>query len=343
MVDPAGSGLTSTTGYADSLRQVFEFNAFGNFTITTLDALGRQVSVQDEAGKTTAFEYDDRGNLVRQTPPTGVPDDQTLFSYDALGRLVAVKQGVDMRTTDYDANGRVLRETDFEGNVTLFDYDDAGRLTRQVDAFATADEAVTKFAYDASGNLIAVVDANHAEPFSETVASGEIKAVEYEYDELNRRDKQIDPEGTNPEQKVEYDPSGNAVETTLRDGTVVVRTYDALNRVVKVTVDNDVEQQFAYDDLGRLVKAFDYNENLSTRATGFRVRLRGPGAGGDRGRARRARQPDARRGDRVQQLGPDESAEWIADGSDELQRRSADNGCQPYREKDLSIWSADQI
>ena len=52
--------------------------------------------------------------------------------------------------------------------------------------------------------------------------------------------------------------NGNLVSQRLRDGTVVTRTYDALNRMVSRTAGAaDLELYYAYDTVGRLVAASD--------------------------------------------------------------------------------------
>ena len=159
----------------------------------------------------------------------------------------------------------MTRVTDANGHVTAYRHDAAGRQVRSTVAVGTADEAVTKLQYDALGQLTAVVDANHANAaLPEVDLLSETAAARYDYDELGRRIRVTDADDTR--RRVRYDPAGNPVETVLRDGAVVARVYDALDRLDTVTVGGVLQQTFAYDALSRLVKAVDHNEGRQTHA-----------------------------------------------------------------------------
>jgi RHS repeat-associated protein len=106
----------------------------------------------------TAFEHDPFNRHTAATDPNGV---RTETSYDALGRVSAVRQkgaslSEDLLTTyDYNAFGDLLRTTLPRGNVVEYGYDPAGRLVsieRKPDA-ATPGEH-TLYTLDLAGNRI---------------------------------------------------------------------------------------------------------------------------------------------------------------------------------------------
>ena len=215
-----------------------------------------------------------RGNLNRQISPVKAPDSPVEFEYDPLNRVISTKQGSDVSITKYDANGRVSEDIDFKGNRTLHFYDAAGRRIRTVEAYGTTDEATTKYEYDKNDNLTKVIDANHTDDRFEDVLNSEIAIITYDYDEINRRIRENDASSfagaTDAEITVDYDANGNPAKTTRRDGTVVIRSFDALNRLQNITVDGSLEQHFEYDKLSRLIAAVDHNEGMQTHTVDYR-------------------------------------------------------------------------
>jgi RHS repeat-associated protein len=106
----------------------------------------------------TAFEHDPFNRRTAVTDPNGV---RTETSYDALGRVTAVRQkgaspGEDLLTTyGYNTFGDLLRTTLPRGNVIEYGYDGAGRLVsieRKPNA-ATPGER-TLYTLDLAGNRI---------------------------------------------------------------------------------------------------------------------------------------------------------------------------------------------
>lgn len=58
------------------------------------------------------------------------------------------------RSTTYDANGRIDRETDANGNITDLDYDEKGRLIKRVEAYGTSLARTTLYTWDANQDRI---------------------------------------------------------------------------------------------------------------------------------------------------------------------------------------------
>ncbi|WP_416309774.1 RHS repeat domain-containing protein [Spirulina sp. 06S082] len=157
----------------------------------------------------------------------------------------------------YDEVGNLETYTDFNGEVTSYDYDAQNRLELkdlendidvsytytpdgQIETI-TDSRGTTEFKYDELGRLLWRKD-----PDGEHLANGntieyqyddagnvtEIKTlagtIEYEYDEWNRLEKVI--EGTETT-SYSYDELGNLERTEFPNGTVEMRTYDELYRL----------------------------------------------------------------------------------------------------------------
>lgn len=131
------------------------------------DAAGRLISAGD-----TDFEYDPRGNLIRETEG----DKVTAYTFDAVDRLTAIDRNGDETAFQYDGTGnrisrtekgvitryiwdvntslpRVIAETDAAGNITKYHVYGLGLVETITPSGETA-----VYHFDARGNTIAVTD-----------------------------------------------------------------------------------------------------------------------------------------------------------------------------------------
>ena len=144
-------------------------------------------------------------------------------------------------------------------------------------AGADGPDRISKNTYDALGRVVtlrtgvgtsAVVDETGGytpDGRRSWVADGKGNKTSYYYDGHDRLFGLAMPDRATPgvsstvdAESYQYDANGNLVSQRLRDGTVVTRTYDALNRMVSRTAGAaDLELYYAYDTVGRLVAASD--------------------------------------------------------------------------------------
>jgi|GEM_PF-2337795 len=251
----------------DSLDFVqYQYNATGQRT--KILPLGR-------SDLETTYTYDLRRKLAKVALPEG---EEIEYEYDAVGRRTIIKQKNDSQqyessTIVYDSLGRILEEVDFNGVRTTFAYDAAGQLVRKTSAALLADTAVvdersiTEYEYDENGNVLEIYDGNRfdygATPATDQRQVSAVPSVRYQYDELNRQEQVKDADGTYRD-VVSFDANGNPTVIKLRDGALVRRTFDSLNRVTKIEVDENTStyvtsQEFTYDKLSRMTKAVDHN------------------------------------------------------------------------------------
>lgn len=132
-VNPPGSTAPITRTYFDALGRVTSVRHFAQDSSTTT------------AVRTTAYEYDARGNRHKVTDPAG---NVWSYTYDARGRVTSATDP-DTGTTDtwYDAADRPNRVKNARGQETFTEYDILGRAryVRQGSATATP---VKEFKYD---------------------------------------------------------------------------------------------------------------------------------------------------------------------------------------------------
>ena len=259
-----GQGEGATRGFAydanGNLTSVTD--AEGNTSWTYYDALNRKIATADAEGNTTLFDYDENGNLVNIIDPLN-----------------------NLASSEYDANNRVTKTIDATGNETQFTYDSMGRVLTKIrpDPAAIGPSIVTRYTYTAFGQIETVTEAEGTADEAVTTYTytpgGQIASitdprnntVRFEYDGAGRKTAAIDADLTREEYA--YDANDNLVLTTKRDGTLVRRTYDSLNRLTLVEVNPGAgyttEQEFGYDALSRMTSASDRNGGATTHTVGF--------------------------------------------------------------------------
>ena len=189
------------------------------------------------------------------------------------------------------SNGNLATQTDGNGHTTRYEYDDANRLVKAIDA---TDAEVT-YTHDQNGRIETVTDAagfasrtvyddfgrveqqirddgglNLTSSFTydlnnnldmATAPDGTVTC--YEYDDLNRQTAVIQDCGTgllNLRTETVYDLNGNIVTTTDERGIVTYSQYDSLNRVTLTRQDDgglNLPTTFAYNVQGLLESSTD--------------------------------------------------------------------------------------
>ncbi|MFI0163383.1 polymorphic toxin-type HINT domain-containing protein [Streptomyces sp. NPDC017095] len=244
---------------------------------TTYDDLDRPVTSTAIERKprpgafTTRSEYDDAGNVVRQTSPSGA---ESRFTYDSLGQPTRLQEPSGVVTQlGYDAEGREVRRTDGMGRTSAKIYDQLGRLVQDQD-LDPANNQLRKvgYTYDKAGNLVAstnplnrtttyTYDAlNRLTGQSEPVSDTKSLTTSFGYDALGNRTRYTDGRGNST--LYTFNSLGLAESViepaTARDPAPQARTwttaYDAAGEPVKVTAPGGVVRERAYDKAGELVR-----------------------------------------------------------------------------------------
>ena len=256
------------TVYAYGANSQTVTDASGARTVHVFDSKRRRVQMTDALGRTTGFELDSKGHVLR----VALPDDSTRAStYDLAGRRIVDTDQTGRSTQfSYDASGRLSRVTDSAGGVTRYSSDAVGNLTAATDAaghttrmeYDAADRPTRRirplgqsesFGYDANGNVVFHVDFNG-------------QTIEYAYDSNNRLIRKVLPGGAattyaySPDglrtraggDEYTYDARGRLVQDHKRNGDVLSYTYDASGNRISVTTSAGTTH-YAYDALSRLV------------------------------------------------------------------------------------------
>ncbi|GAB1434027.1 hypothetical protein MASR2M32_02350 [Sphaerotilus sulfidivorans] len=238
----------------------------GHTTRYEVDALGQVIAIVDALDKRKTLQWDEAGNLVAYTDCSGYTTRQ---AYDALGHLASSTDALD-QTTDYvfDAAGQLQQVTQPDGARHHYTWDGEGNLIRYVDPLGHT----TTWTYNGAGAPLLRTDPlghtlqyryDHAGRLK-TLINENGEATRFGYDLLDRLTDEVGFDGRH--QRYCYNAAGeltHVIELGGSDfgpGKVTRFERDALGRMtakhhVGEAAEHAASSQFAYDKLGRLIKA----------------------------------------------------------------------------------------
>lgn len=244
-------------------------NALGDATrMPFYDQHGRVRAIVDPNGLVTALTYDARGRLLSRVEDseitryaydavgqlTGVtmPDGSTLtYTYDPAHRLTAIQDSLGNRIAyTLDASGNRVREDVLDPAQALVQtraraYDALNRLVQEIGGANPATE-ITRYSYDAQGNVLNVTD-----PLGHVTSNV--------YDALNRVKQVIDPSGPGGGGTTQYAYDGLDHVTQVTDprGLATSYTVDGLGETTRLASPDTGITSSAYDVAGNLTSQLD--------------------------------------------------------------------------------------
>ena len=284
--DPMGS-VTRFKNY-DAYGNFHEMeNAVGKKTFFEYDTLGRITSKTDPSGRVTQFEYNGMNNMTGVTNALGKKFELGYDGYhnvinvkDLLGGEVRKKYNSDhlpVEVTDqegavvsqsFDNEGRIQTKTDASGNTVRYYYDDSGETHAPRGTPVKVETAYnsTEYVFDNYGRVVRenmkggekVLSTEYFYNEKDQLASvrdAEGKTVSYEYDNLGRVVKVIDPAGYTTE--TTYDSRGNAVVLKDAEGREWKYEYDLANRPVRMIKPLGQVTMYEYNALSQLERVLD--------------------------------------------------------------------------------------
>lgn len=234
------------------------------------DSLGQIRAITDGRNHTYTLNWNNTTRRLRTlNGPTGV---SMAYAYDALGRVIEVRDRGQVIAYRYDGLGNVIEEARRAADAggtdavirTRYTYDEAGNLRSLTDNLGQ----VTTFAYDALDNLTRVVAPDERITTYRTFLDpdGDFlwreatdprgRVFTQRYDSLGRLNRFVLQEGEFSQQfDVEYNatnlPTRIAERSTTRSLDL---TYNLAGEVLSVEID-DALLQLTYDERGLLASA----------------------------------------------------------------------------------------
>jgi|GEM_PF-475336 YD repeat-containing protein len=239
-------------------RLVSHTDAQGNLMLTTFGADGFRTEFRQINGKTSSYEYDKTGRLLRSTSPDGV-----------------------VQTVEYDARGLLIRETssatgqDAAGVshpvINTYSYDDAGRLKQSILAVGLVAQEINDYVYDQAGNLQqrtytgkgtrSIYDGQNR-PLSMIDVQGNVTLTAYEAD--GSKVVSIKFHGETNYETYAYDSAGRLIRMTRVDGVSIMNEYDTRGLLIRETssatgqdaagISHPLINTYSYDAAGRLTQ-----------------------------------------------------------------------------------------
>ncbi|MGW4795593.1 RHS repeat domain-containing protein [Nonomuraea sp. NPDC004297] len=205
------------------------------------DTVGSQTHSVDAEGRTVTTAYDKAGRAVELTMPSYTPPGGSAVT-------PSVAHG-------YDAAGRRTSTTDPLGYTTTTDYDALGNPVRQTDPGPSGPGGVWISEFDLAGETLATIDPTGAR-------------TEATYDDLGRQitATQIErkPASAAYTTKMEYDDAGRVLKQTAPGNKATSFGVNAAGEVITVTDPLTNKSTMGYDLAGRLIKTTDPNDNAIT-------------------------------------------------------------------------------
>ncbi|MFI7278003.1 putative adhesin [Streptomyces sp. NPDC049879] len=225
VTDPTGA--TATTTWSTEGHPLTSTDASGAERRWTRDAEGNPVAYTDESGRTTRWTYGPFDLPVSQTLPDGTRHD---FERDTELRVrrVTAPGGLAWHQT-YDALGRLVAQSDFDGRTLTYTYDPSGALLSRTNALGQR----VAYTYDANGAL--------------TGRDADGRRTDYRLDAAGRP---VEAYGPDARVTIERDVLGRVLAETVGDRTVR-HTYDPLGRPVGRTTPAGHHSATRYDAAGR--------------------------------------------------------------------------------------------
>ncbi|MBX7229848.1 MAG: RHS domain-containing protein, partial [Burkholderiaceae bacterium] len=217
----------------------------------------------DAQGHITEYEYDHKGNLQTEITPAG----STCYVLDQYGQVTRIKdaQGLEKQLM-WRNDGQLALYIDCSNRITRFEYDAFGNLSQQTDALGHAN----RYEYNALGQLIA-----HHSPDGASQRwawqAGKLKAwqnpkkhiTSWQYTAagqlaLQQQSLQADimPDGQASTISTHYqwDSAGNLSQLLDPNKAITHFKYDAADRLIAQIGSDDLRTEYTLDSLGKPVK-----------------------------------------------------------------------------------------
>jgi YD repeat-containing protein len=250
----------------------------GSIQSATYDANGFFASRTDFNGNQTTYINDARGLQTSRTEAVGTleertittewhasfrlptkitePGKETAFSYDASGRLLSRTETDTVTLASRTSTNSYYAASDFGGDTS----DPRIGLLKSIDGPRIDLSDITDFEYDVMGNLIKTSNAlgqetnitshdAHGRPLTIVDANGTQTTLSY--DARGRLlTRTVDGDTTT----FEYDGVGNISKTTLPNGSFLLNTYDAAQRLIAVEDNLGNRIDYTLDAFGNRTK-----------------------------------------------------------------------------------------
>ena len=246
----------------------------GQVTTYEYDTNSKLIKVSNDRGQSYQFDYKD-GRISKVTDGTGKSitldyagnwgdyqlnhvtfgDGKVLTINYSDTRILSMNyDGNQLISNEYDRYGRVTKQTNANGTVATYSYDDDSEPGHLITTY-TVDGKTTTSVHDSSGNLLSQTDANgHKTTYDYNANNQQVAKTDatgakstYRYDDANHVITQTDALG----QSTNYGYDQNNLTTlTTPDGASAKLAYDEQGRLTSSTDKSGLQTTYQYDKFG---------------------------------------------------------------------------------------------
>ena len=255
-----GEGQLSAVIEADDRATFFEYDTHGLLSSVSLDdrtvhleynEQNNLVSVKNEKGVGTRWNYDHKGNVLSVLTSAGA---KQTFRYDRLNRVTSITTGKRTTNLRYNSYEDVVEASEGFHRVK-YKYSPMGDILQR----EGEDGSVLRFAYDRMDRLRMLTNEHGEEYTFDRNLRGEIVG-ETGFDRMHRKYMRDRSGRVIREERAggrwteyEYDQRGRLTRSSFSDGTIEAFSYDVLGRLTEArNVMGSVSME--YDEGGRVVK-----------------------------------------------------------------------------------------
>ena len=255
-----GEGQLSAVIEADDRATFFEYDTHGLLSSVSLDdrtvhleynEQNNLVSVKNEKGVGTRWNYDHKGNVLSVLTSAGA---RQTFRYDRLNRVTSITTGKRTTNLRYNSYEDVVEASEGFHRVK-YKYSPMGDILQR----EGEDGSVLRFAYDRMDRLRMLTNEHGEEYTFDRNLRGEIVG-ETGFDRMHRKYMRDRSGRVIREERAggrwteyEYDQRGRLTRSSFSDGTIEAFSYDALGRLTEArNATGSVSME--YDEGGRVVK-----------------------------------------------------------------------------------------
>jgi RHS repeat-associated protein len=254
--DRLGNQLTITRDYEGKITRMASPN--NRWLEFTYDGSDRITQLKDNIGRTVGYTYDASGRLWKATDPgNGV----TEYSYDAAHRMTTIKDARQILylTNEYDANGRIIKQTQADNTFFLFNYT------------LNANGKVAQTDYtDARGNVRRVVFNTDGYSVTDIYGLGKPEQQTYIYERQPGTNLILSStDNLGRKMAYTYTPAGNLASVTNLAGTAqaltATFTYEpTFNQIETITDPLNHVTRTSYDAQGNATSVTDALNHQTT-------------------------------------------------------------------------------
>ena len=248
MIDPNNNTVDLTpSGISHSAGKEINFNR---------DGLGRITSISDGTGRTISYTYDGHGNLQKVIDAMG---NITRFKYGPNSYLMEIidSRGVRATRTEYDEQGRLVRQINPAGDTLKIDHD----IANGIETTRDFNDNKVEYTYDEHGNV------RQKSVYLKDLPLGPPDVWTYEYDGLDNLLKTTNPDNTHKSST--FDAHGNELTSTNERNFTTTRTYGLMSRLLTETVQpNNRTTRYHYDPVnGNLLSITGPDNKVTSEKT----------------------------------------------------------------------------